>query len=244
MHRLGSRGAGRGRGRWCWWLLRAAPPRRRRAQRGPRTATGSTPWSPGRPTATRILTTAERQAYGTLERALPGYMILAQVPLARFLKVPTRHSYAEWLRRAGHAVRRPGGVRHGLGGDRGGQRAAAGRLGERARPQAPEPHGARAEGRRHPDARLDATTRCRRSEAAREMLHAQGAGGAPPAPAAPSPVADTRVRPSRPTPFDDTDRDSAQDERIECASRRRRPGSTSSTPARRRCRGSSDKRER
>uniref|UniRef100_UPI0031378CB3 hypothetical protein n=1 Tax=Variovorax sp. YR752 TaxID=1884383 RepID=UPI0031378CB3 len=53
------------------------------------------------PAATRILTTAERQAYGTLERALPGYMILAQVPLARFLKVPTRYSYAEWLRRLG-----------------------------------------------------------------------------------------------------------------------------------------------
>ena len=53
------------------------------------------------PAATRILTSAERQAYVTLVRALPGYMILAQVPLARFLKVPTRHSYAEWLRRLG-----------------------------------------------------------------------------------------------------------------------------------------------
>jgi hypothetical protein len=53
------------------------------------------------PAATRILTSAERQAYATLERALPGYMILAQVPLARFLKVPTRHSYSEWLRRLG-----------------------------------------------------------------------------------------------------------------------------------------------
>ncbi len=53
------------------------------------------------PAATRILTSAERQAYSTLERALPGYMILAQVPLARFLKVPTRYSYTEWLRRLG-----------------------------------------------------------------------------------------------------------------------------------------------
>lgn len=53
------------------------------------------------PAATRILTSAERQAYSTLERALPGYMILAQVPLARFLKVPTRNSYTEWLRRMG-----------------------------------------------------------------------------------------------------------------------------------------------
>lgn len=53
------------------------------------------------PSATRILSSAERQAYATLERALPGYMILAQVPLARFLKVPTRYSYSEWLRRLG-----------------------------------------------------------------------------------------------------------------------------------------------
>ena len=54
------------------------------------------------PTATRILTSAERMAYTTLTRAMPGYMVLAQVPLARFLKVPMRHSYSEWLRRLGH----------------------------------------------------------------------------------------------------------------------------------------------
>jgi len=56
-------------------------------------------WSP---TATRVLTTAEQLAYKTLVRALPGHMILAQVPLARFLRVPTRYSYAEWLRRLGN----------------------------------------------------------------------------------------------------------------------------------------------
>jgi hypothetical protein len=38
---------------------------------------------------------------------------------------------------------------------------------------------------------------------------------APAAPAAPSPVADTRVRTSRPTPFDESQRDSTQDELIE-----------------------------
>lgn len=54
------------------------------------------------PKTTRVLTTAERLAYTTLVRALPGYMVLAQVPLARFLKVPTRHSYSEWLRRLGN----------------------------------------------------------------------------------------------------------------------------------------------
>lgn len=53
------------------------------------------------PTATRLLNSPERLAYKTLSRALPGHMILAKVPLARFLKVPTRHSYSEWLRRLG-----------------------------------------------------------------------------------------------------------------------------------------------
>lgn len=54
------------------------------------------------PKTTRVMTTAERLAYTTLVRALPGYMVFAQVPLARFLKVPTRHSYSEWLRRLGN----------------------------------------------------------------------------------------------------------------------------------------------
>lgn len=54
------------------------------------------------PQPTRLLTSAERAAYQVLLRALPGHMIAVQVPLARFLKVPTRHSYGEWLRRAGH----------------------------------------------------------------------------------------------------------------------------------------------
>jgi hypothetical protein len=54
------------------------------------------------PQATRILTTAERLAHEVLIRALPEYLVLAQVPLARFLKVPTRNSYVEWLRRLGN----------------------------------------------------------------------------------------------------------------------------------------------
>ncbi len=54
------------------------------------------------PQATRILTTAERLAQDVLIRALPEYLVLAQVPLARFLKVPTRNSYVEWLRRLGN----------------------------------------------------------------------------------------------------------------------------------------------
>jgi Protein of unknown function (DUF2726) len=54
------------------------------------------------PQATRILTTSERLAHEVLLRALPEYLVMAQVPLARFLKVPTRNSYVEWLRRLGN----------------------------------------------------------------------------------------------------------------------------------------------
>jgi hypothetical protein len=53
------------------------------------------------PQATRVLTTTEREAYDLVRQALPAHMVLAQVPLQRFLKVPTRYSYAEWLRRVG-----------------------------------------------------------------------------------------------------------------------------------------------
>lgn len=55
-------------------------------------------WEPG---STRLLTHAEREAYHLLRKALPDHVILAQVPVARFIKVPTRNSYAEWLRRVG-----------------------------------------------------------------------------------------------------------------------------------------------
>jgi hypothetical protein len=53
------------------------------------------------PHGTRILSGDEREAFAVLTRAFPEYMILAQVPLSRFLKVPTRHSYAEWVKRVG-----------------------------------------------------------------------------------------------------------------------------------------------
>ena len=53
------------------------------------------------PQATRLMTSTERLAYITLLRALPDHMILAQVPLSRFLRVPTRYSYAEWMARVG-----------------------------------------------------------------------------------------------------------------------------------------------
>jgi hypothetical protein len=54
------------------------------------------------PEATRILSTHERTAYLTLARALPEHIVLAQVPLARFIRVPRRHSYSEWLNRVGY----------------------------------------------------------------------------------------------------------------------------------------------
>jgi Protein of unknown function (DUF2726) len=54
------------------------------------------------PEVTRLLTAGERGAHEVLVKALPECMMFAQVPLARFIKVPRRHSYAEWLTRVGH----------------------------------------------------------------------------------------------------------------------------------------------
>lgn len=53
------------------------------------------------PVATRVLTSAEREACHVLRKALPEHMVLAQVPLARFIKVPTDNPYGEWLKRVG-----------------------------------------------------------------------------------------------------------------------------------------------
>jgi hypothetical protein len=53
------------------------------------------------PEAARVMTINERKAYDLLKRAMPGFLVLAQVPLARFVRVPSRHSYADWLARVG-----------------------------------------------------------------------------------------------------------------------------------------------
>lgn len=53
------------------------------------------------PSVTRVMTPAEQKTYETLQAALPDYIVLSQVPLSRFIKVTTRLSYAEWLRRVG-----------------------------------------------------------------------------------------------------------------------------------------------
>jgi hypothetical protein len=79
------------------WLFRRPPPppaAHRPKTRGVESLDTLMAWQP---TTTRVLSIPECQAYHLLRRALPEHMILAQVPLARFLKVPTRHSYAEWL---------------------------------------------------------------------------------------------------------------------------------------------------
>jgi len=191
------------------FMLRRRGPSGERAKDGGRLDT-VVAWPPA---ATRILTTAERQAYGTLERALPGYMILAQVPLARFLKVPTRYSYAEWLRRMGtqcadlvvcdmaSEVLAVINVQPPAGSESERARKRLNRMARVLKAAGIPMHV-------WTDNALPSV------EAAREMVMPKAPAAAA-APAAPSPVADTRVRPSRPTPFDDADRDSMQDERIE-----------------------------
>lgn len=81
-----------------WWTRRPKPAAPRPKARGVEALDTLQAWAPQ---PTRILTVAERDAYLALHKALPEHMLFAQVPLARFLKVPTRHSYAEWLRRVG-----------------------------------------------------------------------------------------------------------------------------------------------
>jgi hypothetical protein len=54
------------------------------------------------PEAARVLTTPEAQAYDLLKAAMPGFLVLAQVPLSRFIRVPMRNSYTDWLQRVGH----------------------------------------------------------------------------------------------------------------------------------------------
>lgn len=70
------------------------------ARKRPRTETLDTiqAWTPQ---AVRVLTSAEREAFELVRRAVPGQLVLAQVPLARFISVPTRHSYSDWLTRVG-----------------------------------------------------------------------------------------------------------------------------------------------
>jgi len=85
---------------WLWLRQRGVDTSRgRQAEKTSDRLDTITGWPPQ---ATRALGTQERIAFGTLVRALPEYMVLAQVPLSRFINVPKRNSYAEWLRRIGY----------------------------------------------------------------------------------------------------------------------------------------------
>ena len=54
------------------------------------------------PEVTRLLSGGERTAHETLVKALPECLVFCHVTLARFIRVPRRNSYGDWLSRVGH----------------------------------------------------------------------------------------------------------------------------------------------
>jgi hypothetical protein len=82
------------------WRLRQRQQLRQQLRRGaaPEPVDTVAGWAPQQ---VRVLTVTEREAYDLLRRALPGFLVLAQVPLSRFIRVPARRSYTEWLQRVG-----------------------------------------------------------------------------------------------------------------------------------------------
>ena len=54
------------------------------------------------PAPARVLSVSERRALALVQQAAPGFLVLAQVPLSRFLRVPLHKSQREWLRHVGH----------------------------------------------------------------------------------------------------------------------------------------------
>lgn len=81
-----------------WLLMRRGNSESMRRQQALDALDTVTAWQPQ---ATRVLTRGQRIVYSTLYRALPEYMVFAQVPIERFIRVPTRYSYAEWRTRVG-----------------------------------------------------------------------------------------------------------------------------------------------
>jgi hypothetical protein len=82
---------------WLWMRRRqhAAPAREEKPSKLDTLAA----WPPQ---IVRVMTLPERRAHDLLRRALPrDHIVLAQVPLARFVSVPTRHPHDEWLKRVG-----------------------------------------------------------------------------------------------------------------------------------------------
>lgn len=50
------------------------------------------------PSAVRVLTTCEREAYDLVRAALPSHLVMAQVPLVRYLRVHDKRTEDDWLR--------------------------------------------------------------------------------------------------------------------------------------------------
>ena len=82
---------------WLWQRRRAAAQRHRRHHEDADTLQA---WQPE---AARVMTGAERKAFEVLRQAVPQHMVLAQVPLSRFIRVPQSKSYTQWLQRVGAA---------------------------------------------------------------------------------------------------------------------------------------------
>lgn len=82
-----------GLGAWLWFG------RGRRSTR----PTASIDTVAGSPATTRPLNAAERRTYRLLLRAVPqGYIVMAQVAIARFVSVSRRTSYRAWYDKIGH----------------------------------------------------------------------------------------------------------------------------------------------
>jgi hypothetical protein len=85
-------------GLFAWRGRRAASRGKPRGKPRPEALDTVAGWPPE---AARVMTTREREAYELIRRALPGFLVLAQVPLSRFVRVPPRHSYSDWMQRVG-----------------------------------------------------------------------------------------------------------------------------------------------
>lgn len=86
---------------WVWARRRSGQPGKRKSTKPSRPEESLDTVQSWTPQAVRVLTLPERQAYDLMRRAMPNRLVLAQVPLARFISVPTRHSYSDWLTRVG-----------------------------------------------------------------------------------------------------------------------------------------------
>jgi hypothetical protein len=80
----------------AWWMRRRQPGP---SARGDLDALDTVAdWSPQ---AVRVMTLPQRRAYDLIRRALPHRLVLAQVPIARFISVAPGKPYREWLARVG-----------------------------------------------------------------------------------------------------------------------------------------------